>query len=69
MDYSKLLREHSVDTNYKELESFYANKVVMITGASGSIGSELCRQLLKLKVKQLILLCRNENNLFSLKES
>lgn len=40
------------------------NKVILVTGAGGSIGSELCRQLLKLNPKQLILFERNEFNLY-----
>ncbi len=40
-----------------------SNKIVLISGAGGSIGSELCRQIMKLKPKQLILL---ENNEFAL---
>ncbi len=38
--------------------------VVMVTGAGGSIGSELCRQLIKVGPKRLILLDNAENNLF-----
>ena len=40
---------------------YYKGKVVLITGGSGSIGSELCRQLVKMEPKQLIVLDIYEN--------
>ncbi len=40
------------------------NHVVLVTGAGGTIGSELCRQLAKLHPRQLILLGRGENSIF-----
>jgi len=51
----------------KELLSFnITNKVVMVTGAGGSIGSELCRQILFLKPQVLILFERSEIALYSI---
>ena len=44
-------------------------KVILVTGAAGSIGSELCRQLLSYKPKQVIALDINETGLFDLAES
>ena len=42
------------------------DKIVCVTGAGGSIGSELCRQILKLKPKKLIVIDQSEYNLYSL---
>lgn len=42
------------------------DKVVMVTGAGGSIGSELCRQILQLTPRKLILFERSEYNLFTI---
>ena len=47
----------------------FAGKRVLVTGAGGSIGSELCRQLAALRPAQLILVENNENNLFEIEQS
>jgi len=61
-----LLGRNSVPAN-KDLLSFnIANKVVMVTGAGGSIGSELCRQILFLKPQVLILFEQSEFALYSI---
>ena len=48
------------------LEDAVANKVVLITGAGGSIGSELCRQVLSSGAKLLLMLDRSEYALYSI---
>jgi FlaA1/EpsC-like NDP-sugar epimerase len=58
-------REH-IELNRKEIEEYLSNKKVLVTGAGGSIGSELCRQILKIHPRQLILYERVENELFHL---
>jgi FlaA1/EpsC-like NDP-sugar epimerase len=52
-----------------DISKHVENQVVLITGAGGSIGSELARQLAKYSVKQLILLDQFENNLYTLDQS
>jgi len=58
-------REH-IELNRKEIEEYLSNKKVLVTGSGGSIGSELCRQILKIDPRQLILYERVENELFHL---
>jgi len=61
-----LLGRDSVIANKELLSINIANKVVMVTGAGGSIGSELCRQILVLKPQVLILFEQSEFALYSI---
>ena len=63
-----LLDRDQVKPNSKLLNQNVKNKTVVVTGAGGSIGSELCRQIMKLKPKKLILLELNEFNLYKIYE-
>jgi len=63
-----LLGRDSVKPNVELLSENITDKVVMVTGAGGSIGSELCRQIVKLGVKQLILFEQGEFALYSINE-
>ncbi len=47
---------------------YYRNKVVLITGGGGSIGSELCRQLAKMNPKQMIILDIYENGAYDIQQ-
>ncbi len=49
-----------------EIENFYRDKRILITGAGGSIGSELCRQLCHLWPKELVLLDKDENSIYEI---
>jgi FlaA1/EpsC-like NDP-sugar epimerase len=49
-----------------EVISHYRNKKILVTGAGGSIGSELCRQIATLKPKELILIDKDENSIFEI---
>ncbi len=64
VDINDLLGREPVSLNVEEIGSFLAGKVVLVTGAGGSIGSELCRQVAAFRPKQLVLLEQAENNLF-----
>ena len=61
-----LLGRESVIANKDLLSLNIVNKVVMVTGAGGSIGAELCRQILFIKPKMLILFEQNEFALYNI---
>jgi FlaA1/EpsC-like NDP-sugar epimerase len=61
-----LLGRDSVKPNQKLLDKNIRNKVVMVTGAGGSIGSELCRQIVQLGSSKLILFDHSELALYSI---
>lgn len=62
-----LLGRESIQINSKNINKYINNKKVLVTGAAGSIGSELCRQIVKYNPKELIILDINENDLYFLK--
>ncbi len=64
VDISDLLRRDPVRIDHTEVEKFVRGKAVLITGAGGSIGSELCRQVARFEPGSLVLLDRAENTLF-----
>ncbi len=61
-----LLGRETVQINDVEVKSFVQDKTVLVTGAGGSIGSELCRQIVRFNPKQLILYEYNENDVYFL---
>ncbi len=61
-----LIGRNSVDANSELLGLNITNKVVMVTGAGGSIGSELCRQILALKPQVLVLFDQSEFALYGI---
>ena len=63
-----LLARHPKDLDKRQIESFIKDKVVLITGAGGSIGSEISRKCATFGAKQLILLDHSEFNLYSITE-
>lgn len=63
-----LLARHPKDLDKARIGSFLKEKVVLVTGAGGSIGSEICRQCEKFGAKELILLDNSEFNLYSITE-
>lgn len=63
-----LLARHPKDLDKKQIENFIKDKVVLITGAGGSIGSEISRKCVSFGAKQLILLDHSEFNLYSITE-
>jgi len=63
-----LLGREAVEFNNQEVYNFLANKVVMVTGGGGSIGSELCRQIAMHHPKKLVLVDIYENNAYDLQQ-
>ncbi len=63
-----LLRRKPTLINLKRILSVFKNKTILVTGAGGSIGSELVKQILELNPKKVLLLENCENNLFYILE-
>ena len=61
-----LLTRERVETLGDDKAGFYRDQVILVTGAGGSIGSELCRQLFRMAPRQLILLDIYENGVYDL---
>lgn len=63
-----LLGRNQIEINLNDMHGIIKNKVVMVTGGGGSIGSELCRQIAKYEPKQLIILDIYENNAYDIQQ-
>lgn len=61
-----LLGRDPVALDWRRIDAGLAGKRIMVTGAGGSIGSELCRQLARIRPGSLILFERNEFNLYTI---
>jgi len=68
IDISDLLGRDLVKPNDKLLKINIVDKVVLVTGAGGSIGSELCRQIVLLKPKKLVLFDISESSLYQVEQ-
>lgn len=63
-----LLGRGEIRLDQTEISSYLSDKVVAVTGAGGSIGSELCRQIAKFQPRKLIMIDINENYLYMLEQ-
>ncbi len=61
-----LLGRDKVELDFPELNENYANKTIMVSGAGGSIGSELCRKILTIGAQKIILFERSELALYTI---
>jgi FlaA1/EpsC-like NDP-sugar epimerase len=61
-----LLGRESVRIDKRKIKEYIENETVLVTGAGGSIGSEMCRQIVMLRPKKIILLGKGENSIFSI---
>lgn len=64
VDINDLLRREPAELDCAAIGELLKDKTVMVTGAGGSIGSEICRQVLKFHPKDLVLVEKTENSLF-----
>ncbi|MBQ2279501.1 MAG: polysaccharide biosynthesis protein, partial [Clostridia bacterium] len=64
----ELLFRHPVRLDDEKTNGYYKDKVVMITGGGGSIGSELCRQIAKMQPRSLIILDVYENGTYDIQQ-
>ena len=69
MNLAELLERQVIPLQSAETEAVLRKKVIVVTGAAGSIGSELCRQLLEHEPRMVIALDTNETGLFDLVNS
>lgn len=69
IDVSDLLGRHQIDTDIDSIAGYLTGKRVLVTGAGGSIGSELCRQISRFDPQQLIMLDRDESALHAVQLS
>jgi FlaA1/EpsC-like NDP-sugar epimerase len=63
-----LLRREPVQTEIGRVAQFLEGKKVLITGAGGSIGSELCRQICKCRPAEMVLVGHGENSVFNIQQ-
>ena len=66
VNYEDLLGRQPVRLDNADIRNFLINRVVLVTGGGGSIGSELCKQIVSFKPRSLILLDAAETNLFNI---
>jgi len=66
VDVSDLLGREPVKVDLRGIAGYVEHKSVLVTGAGGSIGSELCRQIATFRPKKLLLLGHGENSIYSI---
>lgn len=66
VDIADLLGRDPVTIDAEGISEYLAGRVVLVTGAAGSIGSELCRQVLRYQPKSLIMVDHDESDIYAL---
>ncbi|MDE5574758.1 MAG: polysaccharide biosynthesis protein [Bacteroidales bacterium] len=67
LDITDLLGREEIHINTDKIEQDFKDKTILVTGAAGSIGSELCRQIAAFKIRKLVLLDNCETGLHNLR--
>lgn len=68
LSYEDFLGRNQIVVDINEISSNIADKVILVTGGGGSIGSELCRQIAKCEPKKLIIFDIYENNAYDIQQ-
>ncbi len=63
-----LLGREPVHLDLDQIGAYLANQTVLVTGAGGSIGSEICRQVARFEPRQIVLLGHGENSIFEIEQ-
>jgi len=63
-----LLGRNPIEIDTQSISQYVSNKVILITGAGGSIGSEICRQLIQYGPSKMIILDHSENNTYLIEQ-
>jgi FlaA1/EpsC-like NDP-sugar epimerase len=61
-----LLGREPVELDIESISEYITDKVVLVTGAGGSIGSEICRQICKFKPSKIVLVGHGENSIYQI---
>ena len=68
VEIADLLGRREIELNDERVANFYKDKIVLVTGGGGSIGSELCRQIAKMNPKKLVILDIYENCAYEIQQ-
>jgi FlaA1/EpsC-like NDP-sugar epimerase len=68
VDLEDLLRRPAVKLNTQEIAEYLRNRVILVTGAGGSIGSEIVRQIVTFSPSMVLLFGRGENSIFNIQQ-
>ena len=66
ISYNSFIDRKKIFINFDPVKKFYSDKIVLVTGSAGSIGSEISKQLSKFNLKKIILIDTSETALFNL---